>query len=220
MLVCDVSAQLPTDRILGLVCDGILQSQRFRRRSDDPSPGHRKLSGQRRSTPGGSCPMCRFGSPRAARDGASPMCRSCRSFALSGHATETWRTRSRSPATPSRILISSSCIRHRGVTFWRASITNIFDKAYIGFINNGYFQQSSAAGAIYYPGAPRTVGGRSSSEPRGRKALLRSVAAEGSKRPTINRECPIRTRRRPARSASRPYEPDSSSGLLHGGSLG
>jgi iron complex outermembrane receptor protein len=40
------------------------------------------------------------------------------------------------------------------------SITNIFDKSYIGFINNGYFQQSSATGAIYYPGAPRTIWGR------------------------------------------------------------
>jgi iron complex outermembrane receptor protein len=37
------------------------------------------------------------------------------------------------------------------------SVTNIFDKGYIGFINNGYYQQSSATGAIYYPGAPRTI---------------------------------------------------------------
>jgi iron complex outermembrane receptor protein len=39
-----------------------------------------------------------------------------------------------------------------------ASITamNIFDKAYIGQISNGYYQQTSSSG-IYYPGAPRTV---------------------------------------------------------------
>lgn len=36
------------------------------------------------------------------------------------------------------------------------SVINVFDKAYIGQINNGYYQQTSSSG-IYFPGAPRTV---------------------------------------------------------------
>lgn len=35
-------------------------------------------------------------------------------------------------------------------------ILNLFDQAYIGQINNGYYQQTASSG-IYFPGAPRTV---------------------------------------------------------------
>ncbi|WP_395666177.1 TonB-dependent receptor [Methylocella sp.] len=40
------------------------------------------------------------------------------------------------------------------------ALTNLFDARYIGFINNGYYQQSALGGAFYYPGAPRAVVGR------------------------------------------------------------
>jgi len=36
------------------------------------------------------------------------------------------------------------------------SILNVYNAAYIGFINNSYYQQTSSTG-IYFPGAPRTV---------------------------------------------------------------
>lgn len=40
------------------------------------------------------------------------------------------------------------------------SVDNLFDRNYVGFINSGYYQASSASGGIYFPGAPRTVWGK------------------------------------------------------------
>lgn len=40
------------------------------------------------------------------------------------------------------------------------SVDNVFDKRYIGFINSGYYQATSASGGIYFPGAPRAVWGK------------------------------------------------------------
>jgi len=40
------------------------------------------------------------------------------------------------------------------------SVTNLFDTAYIGFINNSYYQNSLTSNAIYFPGAPRTILGK------------------------------------------------------------
>jgi iron complex outermembrane receptor protein len=40
------------------------------------------------------------------------------------------------------------------------SVTNLFNASYIGFVNNGYYQQSSGTNAFYYPGAPRAIMGK------------------------------------------------------------
>jgi len=38
------------------------------------------------------------------------------------------------------------------------TVANLFDASYIGQISSGFHQATSASG-IYYPGAPRAVGG-------------------------------------------------------------
>lgn len=37
------------------------------------------------------------------------------------------------------------------------SVTNLFDRQYIGYINSSYYQLTTNSSAMYYPGAPRTV---------------------------------------------------------------
>jgi iron complex outermembrane recepter protein len=39
------------------------------------------------------------------------------------------------------------------------AVLNVFNTAYIGFVNNSYYQQTSSSG-IYFPGAPRAVVGK------------------------------------------------------------
>jgi len=40
------------------------------------------------------------------------------------------------------------------------TVTNLFDKSYIGFVNTSYYQQAQGTSAYYYPGAPRAILGR------------------------------------------------------------